>query len=228
MTIKHALALILLASVPLSGCNQAPTPPAAAPAASGQTAPNDAGQKGFIARQVDRAFDEARRDLHSKNLPISGNRIQIGDHRIGDNDDTLPKAEITPQGDLLIEGKPVAINAQQRRDLLTYREQVIAIAEAGMAIGSQGVGIAGMAVGGIPGLILGGEKAQKEYEARIEAESKKIEAAARQICTQLTPLLAAQQRLAESLPAFKPYATMTQADIDDCGKDSHDDVVVRQ
>ena len=29
-----------------------------------------------------------------------------------------------------------------------------------------------------------------------------------------------QQALAASLPAFKPYATMTQEDIDDCGKDA--------
>lgn len=227
MTIKHALALILLASVPLSGCHRASTPPATAPAAPGQAAQNSADQKDFITRQVDRAFDEARRELREKNLQISGGNLKIGGHSINGQDDSLPKAEITPQGDLLIEGKPVAINAEQRRDLLSYREQIIAVAEAGMTIGSQGVGIAGLAVGGIPDLILGGEKAQKEYEARIEAESRKIEAAALQICARLPPLLAAQQRLAVALPAFKPYATMTQADIDDCGKDSHDDVVVR-
>ena len=33
-------------------------------------------------------------------------------------------------------------------------------------------------------------------------------------------LLASQQALAANLPAFKPYATMTQEDIDDCGKDA--------
>lgn len=223
MTIKHALALILLASVSLSGCNQAPSPPAAAPAASGQTAPDDAGQKGFIARQVDRAFEQARRDLESKNLPIHGVNIQIGDHRVSNKDDALPKAEISPQGDLLIEGKAVAINADQRRDLLAYRRQIIAIAEAGMAIGSQGVDIAGKAVGGIPELIFGGDQAQKDYEARMQAEGRKIEASARQLCGQLPPLLAAQQRLAASLPVFKPYATMTQADIDDCYKDNEAD-----
>ena len=35
----------------------------------------------------------------------------------------------------------------------------------------------------------------------------------------LPALLSSQQALAASLPAFKPYARMTQSDIDDCGKD---------
>jgi hypothetical protein len=33
-------------------------------------------------------------------------------------------------------------------------------------------------------------------------------------------MLASQQALAASLPAFKPYATMDQSDVDDCGKDT--------
>ena len=33
-------------------------------------------------------------------------------------------------------------------------------------------------------------------------------------------MMALQQRLASSLPAFKPYATMTQEDIDECGDGS--------
>lgn len=220
---RHALILALLAAVPILGCSRTPQPAPADPAASSPAARADAGAKGYIARQIDSAFEQARRELHSSNLPIHGDNIRIGNHTLGGDDKGLPKAEITPQGDLLIAGKPVAISAGQRRDLLVYREQIIAIAEAGMTIGSQGIDIAGKAVGGLPGLIFGGEQAQKDYEAKMQAEGKKIEAAARQLCGQLPPLLAAQQRLAASLPAFKPYATMTQADIDDCFKDNQDD-----
>lgn len=223
MNAKCSLVLALLVGTPLLGCSRPPPVSAAPSAPTPQTAQANAGQKGYIARQIDSAFEQARRDLESKNLPIHGVNIQIGDHRVSNKDDALPKAEISPQGDLLIEGKAVAINADQRRDLLAYRRQIIAIAEAGMAIGSRGVDIAGKAVGGIPELIFGGEQAQKDYEARMQAEGRKIEAAARQLCGQLPPLLAAQQRLAASLPVFKPYATMTQADIDDCYKDNHDD-----
>ncbi len=52
-----------------------------------------------------------------------------------DDDKVLPKAEITPQGDFLIEGKPVAIDGRQRQDLLRYRHQVIDIAKAGIEKG---------------------------------------------------------------------------------------------
>ena len=69
-------------------------------------------------------------------------------------------------------------------------------------------------------MIFGGEQGQKDFETRKEAEGKKIEAEAMKLCKQLPPLLASQQALAASLPAFKPYATMTQDDIDDCGKDT--------
>jgi len=39
-------------------------------------------------------------------------------------------------------------------------------------------------------------------------------------------MLASQQALAGSLPAFKPYATMTQDDINDCGKKGDKGVAV--
>ena len=38
-------------------------------------------------------------------------------------------------------------------------------------------------------------------------------------------MLATQQQLAAALPAFKPYATMEQADIDDCADDIDDEGV---
>ena len=49
------------------------------------------------------------------------------------------------------------------------------------------------------------------------AETKALKALA--LCKQLPSMLTTQQQLAASLPEFKPYATMTQHDIDDCGKD---------
>jgi hypothetical protein len=36
-------------------------------------------------------------------------------------------------------------------------------------------------------------------------------------------LMAAQQQLATDLPAFKPYATLTQEKIDDCRQDVRQD-----
>ena len=218
---KHAslLASTMIACIPLLACSPPPAPPAppsppAPPAA-------DSADKGFIGRQVDRAMAEARKELREGNLSINGDiDININGKQFGKSDSRLPKAEISPQGDLLIEGKKVETSAAQRQQLLAYRNQVLGIAEAGMAIGSQGADLAGKALGGVAGVIFGGEQGQKDFEARMEAEGRKIEAEALKLCVRLPPLLASQQALAASLPAFKPYATMTQADIDDCGKDA--------
>ena len=96
---------------------------------------------------------------------------------------------------------------------------LIGIAEAGMAIGGKGADLAGEALTGVVGAIFGGKEGEKAFEQRMEEQGKKIEAEAMKLCTQLPGLLASQQALAASLPAFKPYARMTQEDIDDCGKD---------
>jgi len=52
----------------------------------------------------------------------------------------------------------------------------------------------------------------------VNAEASKIEAQARKLCTLLPEMMAKQQGLAVAVPEFKPYATMDQGDIDDCGK----------
>lgn len=213
---KHTafLASALIACAPLLACSQPPSPPA--PPAP----PSTDAATGFIGRQMEQAMAEARKEMREGNLSISGDMdININGKHFGRTDTGLPKAEITPKGDLLIEGKTVPVDAAQRSQLLTYRSQILGIAEAGMAIGSKGADLAGKALGGVFGVIFGGEKGQKDFEARMEAEGRKIEAEAMKLCNQLPPLLATQQALAASLPAFKPYATMTQDDIDDCGKD---------
>lgn len=210
---KQFAALTLLACAPLLACSRQPEPPAAA-TASEADAP-----KGFIARQVDRALDQARKELHESNLSLNGS-VKINGVKLGDAGTALPKAEISPQGDLLIDGKPITITPAQRQQLLAYRDNIIHVAEAGMDIGSQGADLAGKALGGAVGAMFGGDEAEKAFEARMEAEGKKIEAQALKLCKFLPPLLASQQALAATLPAFKPYASLTQADIDDCEKDA--------
>ena len=162
--------------------------------------------------------------MRTKNTSISGGfNINVNGHNIR-RKDGLPDAEITPQGDLLVEGKPVAINASQRAQLIEYRGHIIAIAEAGMDIGAKGADLATKAVGEAIGAIFSGDK--DGVEKRMEAEGQKIKASAMKLCEQLPPMLASQQSLAASLPAFRPYATMTQDDIDECGKDDEPNVAV--
>jgi hypothetical protein len=168
---------------------------------------------------VDRAIAEARKDLAAQNIRIGeGFHINAGPikARMPKAVGTLPRAEITPQGDLLIAGDPVEVSAEQRRDLLLYRAHVLAIAEAGMAMGVKGADLAGQAVGDALRSVFSGDS--KAFEQRIEAEARKLEDDALQLCAHMQPLYDTQQRLAASLAAFTPYATLTQEDVHECGE----------
>jgi hypothetical protein len=161
--------------------------------------------KGIIAK----ATEEARKDMSTGNMSLDA---QSG----------KPKGEITPQGDLLIDGKTVTISALQRQLLIQHREILANIAISGIEMGMQGADLAKKAVGeSIKGIFTG---ETDQVEKKIEAEAKKIEASANILCNQLPLLMQSQQKLAESLPEFKPYATMTKDDVDDC----HGDVIERK
>ncbi|MCC7249867.1 MAG: hypothetical protein IT473_14690 [Lysobacter sp.] len=170
-------------------------------------APSGTEPKTMIGKAVGGAIDKARSKLAEENIGLSGAEGQ-------------PKAEITPQGDLLIGGKATTIDAKQRALLLEHRKRIVAVAEAGMAIGVQGADLAGKAIGNAIGSIFSGDT--EELEKKIEAEGKNIEKSASLLCDLLPPLLTSQQTLAEALSAFKPYATMTQKDVDECRTDTGD------
>lgn len=198
---------VLLLALPLAACNRA-EPPAAPQAAADPQAPRTA-----LGRTVEKAMAEARRELATENIGINDG-ITIGDRGGNRSARNLPKAEITPTGDLLISGAPVQIDEKQRALLLRYRGHVIAVAEAGMDLGVRGADLGMQAAADAIGSIFSGDT--DGLEKRVEAEAAKMEADALKLCAQLAPMLATQQELAASLPAFAPYATMTQSDVDEC------------
>ena len=205
---KRILAVALLASAPLFGAHAHDTQPGIG-----------AGIRQELAdarKEVHTDLAKARRELDTENLSL-GDGIRIGkQHRA---DTRLPRAEITPRGDFLIEGKPQAIDAGQRRQLLGYRGQVISIAKAGIDIGERGAEAALEAVGNgsVFGLVFGAMTGS--LERRVERVVKQeIEPGVRSICRQLPALMVSQQRLASSLPQFRPYATLEADDVDDCEK----------
>lgn len=131
-----------------------------------------------------------------------------------------PDAKISADGELTIDGKAVAVNDAQRALLQSYLKEMNAMTADGIAIGKQGAALAGTAVSeAIKGAIKGDGKPVDE---KIEAEAKKIEQEAMQLCKRLVTIKASQDALAEQLPAFKPYATIDASDVDDCGSKSGD------
>ena len=153
-----------------------------------------------IGQKVREATNRARKEITEKNISISS--------------DGGAKVEISPTGDLLIDGRAIAIDESQRKLLLEYRAQVVQVAEAGIEIGVQGANLGVRAAGEALKGVLSGDTEQ--IEKRIEDEARKLGQSATRICDQLPAMLATQQRLAAAIPEFKPYAKMDQSDIDEC------------
>lgn len=201
--------LCLAGALLLAACQPAQDKGNAAPTGIASKAMSEA-QKGLgeaskELRQARGEIDAARQKLASENLSL--NR---------DGKRNLPKAEITPAGDLLIEGKTVTATPEQQALALAYRAAVLDIASDGMAIGMEGASIgidaAAMALKGV----LAGQSGD-EISKQVGAEAKaKLKPKVEQLCGRMPGLLAAQQALADQVPEFKPYATTDRSDVDDC------------
>lgn len=184
------------------GSGNAPASQVSASASASSTA-------SVIGSAIDQALDRAGAKLQTQNITIS-------DH---DGTNAGPKAEITPDGDLLIAGNPVSLTPAQRTEMLAYRQQIVQIGREGMAIGKQGAALGMHAASAALAAVFSG-KSEQQVRQQVEAQASGIRQAAMKICDRLPALMASQQKLAADVPAFKPYATMTQADIDDCHKDA--------
>ena len=171
---------------------------------------------------------KARVELDSENLSLDkGLHFGKNGKRKSADEDSLPTAQITPNGDFLIDDKTVAIDARQRRQLLDYRGQVIELAKVGIeggekaamaALDATDVSLFRLIVGGLSGSL----------ERRVEASVKQhVEPLVRQICQRLPQVLESQQRLAANLPQFQPYANLERDDIDDCERDLRNEFAAR-
>lgn len=174
-----------------------------------------------LGRTIDKALVEARGKIANENISIGGDtNIHIGGAKVRGRTpvdaegNPLPKAEISPAGDLLVDGREVAVTPQQRELLLDYRGHLLALIESGMALGARGADLGIQAAGDALKSVFNG--GMDDFEARIEAEAAKIEAEALKLCEGLPALLETQQQLAASLPEFRPYATMEAEDVDEC------------
>jgi hypothetical protein len=216
-TLISTLALLL----PLAACSQSKQPdahPGAADTTAQSTSDTSEKTSSGLSGQIHEAMQKAKQELATKNIDV--NSVHINDGHRGDRD-SRPRAEITPQGELLIAGKKVAATPPQQTLLLDYRKQIVGIAESGMDIGAQGADLGLHAAReGVWGALTG--KSDKDIEAAIRPQTDKIKAAAAGLCQRLPDLLSSQQKLAAAMPEFRPYATMQQKDVDDCGKDLKD------
>ena len=210
---------------------------AAAPLFTAQAADGNTGIGGEIRQELANVRKEvrielakAKQELDTGNLRLD-NGFQFGAHDTRKSKRAkadLARAEITPRGDLLIDGKVQAIDAGQRRQLLAYRGQVIMVAKAGIDVGqrSADAALAALGEGSWVGLLVGAVTGS--LERRVERVVKQeIEPAVRGICRQLPAMMDSQQRLSASVPQFRPYATLEADDVANCEKDFRNEFASR-
>jgi hypothetical protein len=179
-------------------------------------------------REVGAELAQERIRLEHDNLALDGS-LHFGRHdrRTADDRAAQPRGEITPAGDLLVEGKAVPVDAAQRRQLREYRGQVIGLARAGidagekaalLAIDATDVSLVQLIVGALSG----------SQERRVESTvQRELRPAILQICRRLPQLRDSQQALAGSIPAFRPYATLRGEDVANCEADVRRDLAAR-
>lgn len=188
-----------------------------------QPADKDSAPTGVAAKalgEVANGLGDASKEMEKARQEIAAARERLARENISLNRDAkqdLPKAEITPAGELLIEGKSIATTPEQKALVLAYRGELLGVVGDGMAIGMEGarVGI-DAAASALKGMLAGqnGDDIGKQVGEQAKARLKPMVA---QLCTRMPGLLSAQQALSAALPEFTPYATMDQSDVDDCG-----------
>ena len=171
---------------------------------------------GDARREVRAELAKAKQDLDTGDLQLQDS-LQFGKQAKAKRTAAeKAAAAITPQGDLLIDGKPKEIDAGQRRQLLAYRGLVVEIAKVGIDIGQKSADAALDAVDGSWVSLMFGAMTGS-LERRIERTVREqVEPGVRGICRMLPRVMDSQQRLAASLPQFRPYATLERDDVADC------------
>lgn len=150
--------------------------------------------------RVDDALDEA------------GRRVADGDLTLQADDGA--RAILTVDGDLLVDGEPVEVSNAQRRLLLAYRGELVAVTSHGLAIGRRGAALGASAAREAVADAFSGRGDAVGDRIKVQAAELKQEALL--ICDRLQDLKRAQDDLAASLPEFRPYAKLDQTDVDDC------------
>lgn len=171
---------------------------------------------GDARKEVRAELAKAKQDLDTGDLQLQDS-LQFGKQpKAKRRDAGQVAAAITPQGDLLIDGKAQEIDASQRRQLLAYRGLVVEIAKAGIDIGQTSAEAALDAVDGSWVSLMFGAMTGS-LERRIERTVREqVEPGVRGICRMLPRVMDSQQRLAASLPQFRPYANLERDDVADC------------
>ncbi|HTV86504.1 MAG TPA: hypothetical protein VME63_13965 [Dyella sp.] len=147
-----------------------------------------------------------------------GGRISLSGDDVTLHVDGSPDATISSAGDLAIDDKPVSTTPSQKGLLMLYVQNVKAVHDQALALGTAGAKI------GLTALRdkLSGEDSAAAKKQRDSQASQQADQYTSKLCQDQADIKSVQDQLAAQLPAFKPYGgIMRDKDVDDCRKDAH-------
>ncbi|MEO8503841.1 MAG: hypothetical protein ABI609_08105 [Acidobacteriota bacterium] len=133
----------------------------------------------------------------------TGSDMEIEGDRVVLTPSEGPVAEISSLGELRIGGRLIAVEARDRLLLAQYNAKVHGIVQRAVEIGIQGAGIGIRAVGEALAAMVTGDH---DASSRIEAKAATLKRDARDLCRDVNKLRRLQDRIADDVEEFRPYA----------------------
>jgi hypothetical protein len=127
-----------------------------------------------------------------------------------------PDAIVSKTGELSIAGASVNLDAAQKALVIRYFADAIALRDDGFATGMAGASTAITALSSVVSGLASGEP--DKIGTDVEAKAAQVEAKAMKVCGDLHDLAATQNALSASLPDFRPYALISDKEVDECRK----------
>ena len=127
------------------------------------------------------------------------------------------EARISPQGRLTIRDADVSVTEGQRAQLVSYYNAASGVYEHAASTGMAGAQVGVTAATSVASGLAKGD--MSDVKAKIEAQAGEVKRQALKICDNLAEVRAAQDALSGQIPAFKPYAVVSERETADCARD---------
>ncbi len=125
-------------------------------------------------------------------------------------------AVISVDGNLRIEGQPIALAPAQQALLKDYFAGIVALRHDAIATGAAGIATAGTAISSVVNGLANGDP--DSIGAKVDEKAAKVDAAAAKICVDLASIRLKQDAIASQLPVFRPYALLDAGEVADCSR----------
>jgi hypothetical protein len=128
-----------------------------------------------------------------------------------------PDARMTADGALRIGADDIAVSAEQRAEVTRYVSAAMAFSDHAVATGKAGAATGVAAVTAVVHGLANGDTSK--IGATVEAKADEVRKQALNLCDDIAGMRGAQDALAASLEAFRPYAVLAADEAKGCRKD---------